>query len=870
MKKISWLFRPSNQPPAIVRCIAGGAGVAMVLVLTAGMAVAQSANDSAQAPGSDGQPSAPAGYTLHESIDLGGRISGVSGSGSMYDTLVNMQSGPRVLGETFRLHALPGTKHTLVDSLTAFSSGWGGAPDDFARMDFYKGNLFDFSGTFTRDRQYFDYDLLGNPNIPSGQSLPIGATGATTGSYPWPQVNQSPFLFNTVRRMTNTNATIFPLSKVSFRAGYAQNIFQGPSLTPSGYQFAGGRTSELLREFQRNSTDDFVGAIDWKPLPQTRLTFEEVIDHYKANSYFTMAPDFQTVQEPDGTVVTLLSGYDSLTPTISCNANSTGTIPKLSAPQTPGGLPVVNPACAVVSSYLRTQPTRILYPTEIFRFQSSSIRNISMNGDVRYTAANMNLPAYYENFQGLSGAARAVTYTANASAKRQVTAVDYGIVWQASSSFSFSDQVTFSNEQEPGTSTLTGDSTTSTPATAGNETINYAGGLTTTSAAAGTAPIEGTAGLGQSQPDFFGQKFVTNDVTGTWDGSRTTLALTYRHREHIIGEGIPHSAPLAVGDTTNGTVTINQNGGILNITLRPTNQWNVDGSAEILYADNVFTPVAPRQLQHYRVHTIYRPKSWATISGAYNDMELHNNTNNNQADIVPPYTGSATGVAYDGPLDHVAHTRVVGLGGALAPSQYYAFDFSYAYSDVYTSTNICYLAGATATLPGAATPSGTVCPATAINRGNTWDSGPTKDFMDAPTQSGSFALSLTPVKRFRSNIGYNISSVDGSRFYNDARDVAGSLVSNYQSPFVNLAWTVHPGFVWNAQYNYYGYGEGGPSGAPYCTTAGPTPTAPSTVVPCNSPTLAGLQTGMTISPAGETAPRDFHSNMITLGFHYEF
>jgi hypothetical protein len=39
------------------------------------------------------------------------------------------------------------------------------------------------------------------------------------------------------------------------------------------------------------------------------------------------------------------------------------------------------------------------------------------------------------------------------------------------------------------------------------------------------------------------------------------------------------------------------------------------------------------------------------------------------------------------------------------------------------------------------------------------------------------------------------------------------------------------------------------------------------VVPCSS---LPQQTGMTISPAGETAPRNFHANNVTLGFHYEF
>jgi hypothetical protein len=71
----------------------------------------------------------------------------------------------------------------------------------------------------------------------------------------------------------------------------------------------------------------------------------------------------------------------------------------------------------VVTSYLRSQPTRILYPTEIFRLQSSSIRNIAMNGDVRYTNANMNLPNYYDSYQGLNGTTRSLSYTANAKAQ---------------------------------------------------------------------------------------------------------------------------------------------------------------------------------------------------------------------------------------------------------------------------------------------------------------------------------------------------------------------------------------------------------------------------------------------------------------------
>ena len=46
-------------------------------------------------------------------------------------------------------------------------------------------------------------------------------------------------------------------------------------------------------------------------MPLTRLTVEEQIDHYKADSYFTMDPAYLTVQEADGTQAALLANYDS-------------------------------------------------------------------------------------------------------------------------------------------------------------------------------------------------------------------------------------------------------------------------------------------------------------------------------------------------------------------------------------------------------------------------------------------------------------------------------------------------------------------------------------------------------------------------------
>jgi hypothetical protein len=870
MKKIGCFSRLSNEQPspATIQRIAGGIGVA-ILLMTAGIAVAQN-------PAPDAQMAVPDGYTSHESVDVGGHITGNTGSKAMYNTLVNMQSGPRVLGGTFEMRALPGNKHALLDTLSAISSGFGGDPNDFAKLDFSKGKLYEFSGVFRRDRQYFDYDLLGNPNIPGGQSIAVSGSATPLA---WPQVLQSTVMYNTVRRMTDTSLTLYPLSKVTYRAGYSQNIFEGPSLSPSGYQFATG--DAILQEYERNSTDDFSGAIEWKPVQGTRVTFEEQIDHYKADSYFTLAPGDFIAQEADGTPVAL-NNYDSLTPLKdSCDTFAQGTNPVFTAPQSNGGLPVISPYCSGVTSYSRRQPTRVLTPTEILRFQSSSVKNISMNGNFRYTKAKMNLPDYYDSYQGLNETAvkatgttpagyygvRSLSYTATASAKREVVAADYGIVWQASKAFSLADQVDYSDLHQPGTTTMTSVTTMKTPtdtaASFGSASINYAS-LITATGAPGASTFEGSGAVGTPLPGYLGMKFLINNATGSWEASsRVTLSFTYRYRTQTIGEGSPDNAPLAVGATTNGTVTIHENGGIVNAALRPTANWRINGTVEALYADNAFTPVGPRQTRHYRVHTIYRPKPWATVSGAWNDLERHNNTNNNQSAVA------ASDDPYEGPLNHVDHSRIYSLGAVLMPNEHYGFDFSYAYSDVYAATNICYDNGASATLPGTASTNSSgaanVCPGV-FTRGSTTQLADwfARDFMDAPTQYVSAAVTLSPAGKVHSSIGYRISAVSGTQFFNDARSVNGSLNSKYQSPYVNLAWTIHPGWIWKGEYNYFGYGEGGPSGPQFCSNS---TTLTSAVVPCTSLPEA---TGLTEPASGLTAPRTFRANNVTIGMHYEF
>ena len=848
-------------------------GMAIVLMM-AGTAVAQT-------PTPDAPPVVQDGYVVHNTVDLGGHLANISGSGAMYDTLVNIHSGPRVLGQSFTMHAAPGTKHGLFDDLTAFSAGFGGDPNNFAKMDISKGKLYEFSGQFRRDRQYFDYNLLDSPNLPVS-NIPYGYVNGvpTAQTFQYQHLSDSGMMFNTVRRMMDTNLTILPLSKVTFRVAYSHSIFQGPSTMTNR---SIGKYDALLRMYQRNSTDDFTAGVDWKPVQHTKLSFEELVDHYKADSYATLDPSDFIAQEADGTPVAL-GNYDALPSATApvpygssasgvCATNSMGagytsatTYNIFSAPLTPGGLPIINPACDVITSYLRTQPTRSLYPTEMFRFQSTSLKNIALNGDVRYSVGNTNLANFYENWQGFdasttapAGGFRSATFTGKSHAQRRVFAIDYGMTWDATKSITLSDQVEFSNVHQPGSTTVTPGLTLQTPATAGNETINFSGPLT-------AGPVYSITGNPSAATPtllgYFGQRWLSNTATATWDAStKATLSLSYRYRTHRVLRGSPLGE--AGGCASVGIPCdqwdINENAGILNVALRPSKNWDVNGSAEIAYNDNAFTPMTPRQLDHYRVHTLYRPKPWATISGAFNDLERHNNT----------FNSGITNL--DGQLQHQDHSRYASLGLSMAPNEHYGFDFNYSYSDVYITTNACYSNGtvvqATAPTPvvfvGAAPSNGsTICPS--LN--TEW--GPVKDFMDAPTQYASASLSLTPNKVVHADLGYRISAVSGNQFFNDAQEVNGSLQSAYQSPYVNVAWTVRPRWIWSAEYNYYGYGEGGPSGAQSCSTYTST-SAP--VTSCsNFPGLTARGLSGLAATAGFTAPRNFHANNVTLGMHYEF
>src|ERR1700676_800919 len=83
------------------------------------------------------------GYTVHQSVDMGGRISNENGNPGMYDTLVNMHSGPRILQQSLEMRAAPGAGHFfLFDSLLLTNTGYGGDPENVTLLRMSKGKAY--------------------------------------------------------------------------------------------------------------------------------------------------------------------------------------------------------------------------------------------------------------------------------------------------------------------------------------------------------------------------------------------------------------------------------------------------------------------------------------------------------------------------------------------------------------------------------------------------------------------------------------------------------------------------------------------------------------------------------------------------------
>ena len=522
------------------------------------------AQDNVPTPATDNAASpnkVVGGYLIHQSIDIGGHIQEQSGSPQMWATLVNIYSGARVLDQSLTMRAVDPARAIVFDRLSSASYGYGGDPINVTYLNMSKGRLYDFSASYRRYRQYFDYDLLANPLIPPQ-------------SNPFVPSLDSPHLYNTLRQITDYELRLFPLSHVTARFGYNHNINQGPS-----YSSTHLGNDPLLFQNWRNSTDTWTGGLDWKPDPKTTISYDQFVTHYKGNTIWTLA----------GLNYVLSNGQPV---SLGVNLSSVWGTP-CSSPFNPDG--TVNPTCNAALAYSRVQPTRTIFPTEQVRLQSSDIPHLKLNGRLAYTGANSTLNGFNESFNGFISRSSQRGYIETGSARVQRINVngDFALEWEITEKIRASNVYDFWAFREPGnnaftTTTFTGPSMLLPPSSSSTATA--------------------------TDQQFLNQKTSTNTTVLSWDvAPKATLSVGYRYRARRITD--------AGGDS----IPIHENWGLFGAALRPRTDLRINFSFEGMYADNAFTRIDPRQLYHYIVRATYNPRTWLSVNGAVNIFESRDN-----------------------------------------------------------------------------------------------------------------------------------------------------------------------------------------------------------------------------------------------------
>jgi len=359
-------------------------------------------------------------YHYQGSFELGYRFVDANGSQAVYDTFVNQQAGPRVLEQTLNMRSL-NHQGGLFDTLFLTSFGWGGDPENAGRLRISKNKWYDFSSTFRRDRNFFDYNALANPLNPAN---------------PYVQVNYSPHGFATVRRMHNYNLIVLPQSAVRVRLGFTRNNMEGPAFSTDHQG-----TDTVIFQNTRTLLDGYQIGIDFKVLPRTSISYDQFLQYYRGDSSWN-----------DQNFPFQLAGGSPVDPGISYNpgASQPCATPVLDATTTPV---TMNPACNGFLSYSRWAPIRVSYPTEQLTLQSRYFRNLDLSARVSYSSSQSKTPNWYENFVGLATRTRERFgfVTGPSSAKRVVGSADLGMTLHVTEKLRLVDSFRFSNFRIPGT-----------------------------------------------------------------------------------------------------------------------------------------------------------------------------------------------------------------------------------------------------------------------------------------------------------------------------------------------------------------------------------------------------------------------------------
>lgn len=741
------------------------------------------------------------GFEIRQSAEFGGRISDFTGSPAMWSTMVNLGTGPRLLEYSLDMHS-PTHTGLLFDDLTFNNFGYGGDPNNVSRFHMQKGRLYTFNANFRRDQYIFDYDLFANPLNPT-----IATPTLTNPNVP---ILNSPHEFLMTRRMSDVNLNLFPLSKVRLRVGWSRVANEGTSWS-SNHQ---GTEAPLLQP-TLNTTDSYQIGVSFRFIPRTSFNYDQFYTYFKGDTTATLDPGIMfgipQLTLANGTPVNLGLPWNLA-------ANQPCATPIL-------GTGFVNPACNGFTGYSRAGRNRNSFPTEQVTLQSNYFRRLDMSARFNYSDAEASLPDFSEIFTGFlsRNRVRASNMLGASLAHRISTTADFAITARVTDRFRIVDTFRFDNFRIPGrwnytTSAFFAANMAATPNVFSPSTCPppFTAATCPQHIAGSNADV-----INDVLNNFLRQDEKFNTFQLEYDFTkRVTAYVGYRYQRREITHNdsdvqlqtfFPNNAhrgacaTLPVDPVTGicqaivpgadfNFVEINGHSGILGFSARPTDKFRISADSEFFSADNAYTRISPRHMQEYRVRSTYKPKDWVNLGAS---IYIHENRNTT-ADI-----------------GNLQHNRSFAFTGSFMPdNKWWGVDLSYDYQDIFSQTNICFVA--TPTPPGS------------LSCGTPFLSG--LSFYSNLSHYGSGSFYLKPIKRVTAGVGYTITSSTGNTLILNPNTPSGPLNFNYHLPSATLAVELTKNLTYKTNWNYYDYNEK--------------------------------------SDPGPTLPRDFRGNVFTLSLRY--
>ncbi len=754
-------------------------------------------------------------YNIKQFIEFGGRFTNLSGGFQAYNTFINLQQGPRLLGFTTEVRSLD-HHATVFDRLYFNNFGYGGDPNMVSRLRVSKNKWYGLDALFRKDENFWDYSLQANPLNPT-TPFTNGPAGYGPPACTACVLAVSPHLFNTRRKLGDYSLLVLPDSKIRFRAGYARNIVEGPGLSSIHEG-----TEQILLENYKTTVNTYRLGVDFRLLPRTNISYDQIWNYYKGDSGITDPFQNPLFHLSNGTLVDL--GWS-----LNAGANQP-------CGNTFGGAPAgsgnVNPACSAAFSYSNQRRTRTNTLTEQLSMQSNYWKDLDLSARVGYSGGDTNVFGYNETLNGRVSRTnvRNDTFTGPVSGQRVAATADFGATWHIVGNLSFLDSFRFANWHNP-VQFLSSECSFFSPSLLAPSNVFSA---TATLPLACAAPSDGVAGTpvhsASSGPDIS----ILNVSQFLKQDEKTNLAeleyqftprfggrLGHRYRSRTIADASLASgtfvffpnlqnnrtppAPYNTGicpvanNASDGSCTltmaatadsaetqIHENAAVVGVWARPIDNLRVSFDAEIAKADNTFTRITPTETKEFRVRAKYKVANWASLNGS-----------------VYVWLGRNPDVT----INNEQHNRAYGISAILQPMEKFGIEIGYDYNDVFSQILICYISVA-AGQPG---PGIQACP-----------NGPglTQQLSTYTNKShyGYFDFTATPFPHFTARLGANLTGTTGSQLRLDPQalipnQVTGPLNSKWLHPFGGLEYQFAKNWAAKAFWDYYGYHEDPTAGA---------------------------------------------------------